>query len=459
MTTLTTALLALSLAQAPQTLTLQQALQRADEANLDLQAARTRVTQAKASVWKAWSGHLLQIGASGAWNVNDRAAVLNLPVGYTVVDTGSTPAQVPPGSPAGATPTPYVAVPSSFIGATIQPRTQLAGQVQATQVLLAPQLWFAIQGAYRAEDAVISSVENARRDILFGVAQTYYGVASLKRLVDVSEQLQQIAGRQAKDAEIRFNAGTIAKVAKLRADIDLTRAEQDLLRAKNSYQGARLALSVLLDRQPDFEVVEPAEPALPADTSKLEQAALDNRQDLKAARSLEGAYSSQRLASAMRYLPTVAAFGRATYADPAGLTGAKEAWTIGLSLNWTILDGGLREAELRDTSARIAEAEYSRRALENRARAEVRSALLDLESARANALKAREQRELAAENHRLVDVSFKAGAATAVEQADATAALRNAEIQLATETLQAQLAAVRVLRASGTFDPGKSSQN
>jgi outer membrane protein TolC len=430
MTTLTTALLALSLAQAaPQTLTLQEALQRADEVNLDLKAARTRVDQAKANVWKAWSGHLLQIGAVGSWNENDRLVALQLPDGS-----------------------------GGSITATLQPRTQLAGQVQATQVLVAPQLWYVIQGAYRAEDSVAYGVENARRDILFGVAQAYYGVASLKRLVDVAVQLQEIAQRQAKDADVRFRAGTIAKVAKLRADIDSTRAEQDLIRAKNSYQGARLALAVLLDRQPDFEVVEPAEPPLPADTSKLEQGALELRQDIKAARSLEGVYASQRLASAMRYLPTLAAFGRATYADPAGLTGQKEAWTIGLSLNWTILDGGLREAELRDTSAKIAEAEFNRRALENRAQAEVRNALLDLESARANTIKAKEQRDLAAENQRLVDVSFKAGAATAVEQADATSALRNAEIQWATEALQAQLAAVRVLRASGTFDPGQRLQ-
>jgi outer membrane protein TolC len=426
MTTLTTALLALSLAQAPQTLTLADALKRADEMNLDLRAAQTRVTQAKANVWKAWSGHLLQIGVSGAWNQNDRLAAFQLPNG-----SGGT------------------------ITATIQPRTQLTGQAQASQVLLAPQLWFAIQSAYRAEDAVTYGVENARRDILFGVAQAYYAVASLKRLVDVSLQLQEIAERQSKDAEVRYKAGTIAKVAKLRADIDRSRAEQDVLRAKNSYEGARLALAVLLDRKPDFEVVEPVEPPLPADTSGLEQAALDNRLDIKAARSLEEVYASQRRVSAMRYLPTLAAFGRATYADPAGLTGAKEAWTIGLSLNWTILDGGLREAELRDTSAKIAEAEFSRRALESRAQAEVRNALLDLESARANTKKAKEQRELAAENQRLVDVSFKAGAATAVEQADATSALRSAEIQFATEALQAQLAAVRVLRASGTFDPGK----
>ena len=430
MTTLTTALLALSLAQAPQTLTLQQALQRADDVNLDLKAAQARVTQAKANVWKAWSGHLLQIGAAGTYTVNNTAV--------------SIPLQVP--AAGGNTMT---------VQATIQPKTQLAAQLQATQVLLAPQLWFAIQSAYRAEDAATYGVENARRDILFGVAQSYYMVASMKRLVDVATQLQEIAGRQARDADIRFKAGTIAKVAKLRSDIDLTRAEQDLLRARNSYQSARLSLAMLLDREPDFEVVEPAEPELPADTSKLEQAALDNRLDLKAARSTEGIYLSLRRVSAMRYLPSLAAFGRATYNDPVGLTGQKEAWAVGLSLNWTILDGGLREAELRDTSARIAEAEYSRRALENRARAEVRSALLDLESARANTIKAKEQRELAVENQRLVDVSFKAGAATAVEQADATSALRNAEVQYATESLQAQLAAVRVLRASGTFEPVK----
>jgi len=266
MTTLTTALLALSLAQAPQTLTLQEALNRADEVNLDLQAARTRVTQAKATVWKVWSGHLLQIGASGSWNQNDRSALLQLPISYAVVDTG-TPQPVPPG--VSGTSTPYIAVPNNVYTATIQPRHQIAGQVQASQALVAPQLWFAIQSAYRAEDAVTYSVENARRDVLFGVAQAYYAVASLKRLVDVSVQLQEMAQRQARDADVRYKAGTIAKVAKLRADIDRSRAEQDVLRAKNSYEGARLALAVLLDRKPDFEVVEPVEPPLLADTSGL----------------------------------------------------------------------------------------------------------------------------------------------------------------------------------------------
>ena len=80
-------------------------------------------------------------------------------------------------------------------------------------------------------------------------------------------------------------------------------------------------------------------------------------------------------------------------------------------------------------------------------------ALLDLDSARANAAKAKEQRDLAAENSRLVDVSYRAGSATAVEQADATAALRTPEIGVLTENLNAQLAALRVLLAVGEFNP------
>jgi outer membrane protein TolC len=473
MMTLTATLLSLALAQAPaagsntlsaapalaatasppgqlERLTLVEALQRAEERNLDLQAALTKVTQAKANVWKAWSSYLPQVNAQGSYQVNDTAVALNLPVGFGVVDVGA-PQPLPPGSPAGATATPYVAIPNRFVAATIQPKDQTAGILSAQQALIAPPAWFAIQSAYRAEDVVTLNVEQARRDVLFGVAQVFYGVASYKKLVDVAVELQQIAARQAKDADVRFRAGTIPKVAKLRADIDLARAEQDTIRAQNNYAAVRLTLATLLDRDDRFEVVEAPEPVLPADTSKLEQEALQNRPDVQAARAAEGLAESLRRISFMRYLPSLGAYGRATYTDPTGLTGQTKSWAAGLALSWTILDGGLREAEIRDTSAKIAEADANRRAMENRARAEVQQSLLDLESAKANARKAKEQRDLAAENQRLVDVSFKAGAATAVEQADATAQLRTAEIALATESLNAQLAAVRVLKVSGQF--------
>ena len=166
-----------------------------------------------------------------------------------------------------------------------------------------------------------------------------------------------------------------------------------------------------------------------------------------------GLARTSRSAIASGYLPNVGAFGRWQWANVTGFTGENTAWALGLSLQWNIFDGGLREANLREAGARIAETEAQRRSAELRARTEVRQAFLDYQSAKANARKSREQRDLAAENQRLIDVSYRAGAATALEQADATDALRNAEIAAQTDALQAELAAVRVLKAAGQYDP------
>ena len=401
-------------------LTLADALRRANEANLDLQVAQSRLEQARAGVWKAWSFHLPQVTASATYLRNDQESAIAFPGAPPIV---------------------------------VQPLDSLSGQAQVTQALVTPSLWFSIRAAYAGEDVAALSTEQARRDVLFGVAQVYYGVASAKKLAGVAQELLATAQRQEKDAKIRLQAGTIAKVAYLRAQIDLSRADQDLIRALNGYESARFALANLLDRDPNFEVVEPPEPPVPADAAGLETSALEKRPDLQAARRNEDLAAELRRATAGRYLPNLGAFGQWNVSDTAGLSGQKDSWAIGLALNWTLFDGGLREAELREGSAKVAEATASRRAQENRAVTEVRQSLLDLESARANAVKAKEQEKLAQENQRLVDVSYRAGAATAVEQADATAALRTASIAAATEELAAQLAALKLLKAAGAFDP------
>jgi outer membrane protein TolC len=333
-------------------------------------------------------------------------------------------------------------------------KNQWSGQVDATQMLFSPRLVFAIQGAHRGEAAATATLDGARRAIRFGVAQAFYGVASLAKAVSVNERLLEIAQRQEKDAKVRFQAGTIAKVGLLRAEIDRARAEQDLKRARNNYESVRLALATLLDRPADFEVAEPPEPPAAGDPVQLEERALRERADVAAARATVDATRSARNADVATYLPNVAAFGRYAISNSGGLTGQSESWVGGLALSWNIFDGGLRESKIRQGNARIDEAEAKLLKAEADARAEVRQALLDLDSARANAEKAKEQSELATENQRLVDVSYKAGAATAVEQADATAALRTAEFALQAEELSARLAALRVLQAAGATSPG-----
>ena len=403
--------------------TLDEALRLATQRNLDLKVLAAQLDQADEISWKAWAGYLPQAAITGVWQQQKEIAIPLDPAAPPIV---------------------------------IQPGEIMQGQLEITQTLISPARFFAIRSAAKAERAATLNLGNGRRALLFGVASAYYGVASLKQALSVSERLLEIAQRQEKDARVRFQAGTIAKVGLLRAEIDRARAEQDLKRAHNAFESSKVALATLLDRDTAFDVAEPPSPPLPENPQpdELVSIALQRRLDVQAARAQIDAARAGRNAAVGRYLPNVGAFYRHQRQDQPGLLGSGSNWMAGLQLQWQLLDGGLRESDIREGNAKIAEAEAGARRAEARARQEVIQAVLDHDSARANAAKAREQRDLAAENLRLVDVSYRAGAATAVELADATATLRNAEIAATTEGLGAQLAALRVLQAAGEFEPG-----
>jgi len=415
-------------------ITLDDALQAAAQRNLDLKALSAQLDQAQEITWKALSLYLPQVSV-GASYTRQEEVKQDYPVGGV--------------APAGGGPITLVTVPIE------QQRDGLFGlQANATQTLVSARLFFAIRGARASEKAVTLNLDNGRRQVLFGVARAYYATAALQEALGVTGRLLEIARRQEHDAQVRYGAGAIAKVGLIRAQIDRARAEEDVKRARAQYLSAKVALAALLARDTAFEVTSPPEPSLPAtDLDPLVSQAIKDRPDVLAAREQVGAEKANRSSQWSRYLPDLQAFARYQWANQKGLNQEHDAWYYGLQAQWTFLDGGRRESDIREAGARVVEAESRAEGAVVRARQEVSQALLDLESARANAQKAREQRDLAAENQRLVDVAYRAGTATAVEQADATAQLRNAEIQVTTETLNAQLAALNVLNAVGSFNP------
>ncbi len=427
-------------------LTLEQALREARQKNLDIQQAEARLRQAEQLSWKAWSYYLPQVTASGAYTRNSAAAEVSLPTGYWVQNMGTD--QIPPSGTPG-TATPYALQPMSFITAVIQKQDQLGAQLDVKQALLAPALWPALAAAHTAERVAGLTVENARREVLFGVAQAYYGAAGLHQLVEVSERQLALTREREKDARVRFQAGASPKVALLRAEIDRAQAEQDLKRSQNAYQSARLALATLLVRPVDFEVEVPPAPRPPE--GDPEAAALRDRPDVLAAASSVDLATQLRTAAWLKYAPSVGAFGQLRWSNLTGFTGQEITWAAGVGVSWNLLDGGLREAEIREANARVAEADAARRNAEARAVEEVRRARLDMESALANKAKASERVALARENQRLVSVSYRAGSATYLESTDATESLRQAEISLVTESLAADLAALRLQKAAGDF--------
>jgi outer membrane protein TolC len=455
-------LLAASLA-ASSVLTLEQAQREANQRNADLGAARARLEQARELSRKAWSGSLPQISAGGTYTYNSAEAKIALPTGYYVRDVGvpqgppHDPSREPDiSNPPGAQTT-YIMVPSGLVEAEIQKRHQFGGQVQLSQALLAPALWLGIANAGRAEDLSALGVESARREVLFAATRLYYGAVGLKEAAAVQERLLQANVEHERDARVRYEAGAAPRIAWLRAQIERSRSEQDVKRTRIAYQSAKSSLAALLDRSPDFEVERPPPPPeLPGD---VERTPIDQRPDVRAARQAVELAEGGRAAAWARYAPSAGLFARYQAANAQGFTGEYGTYVLGVSINWTLLDGGLREAELREAGAKVAEAKESLRSAEVKARDEVRRALLDLETARANRLKAEEQVKLARENAALVKASFEADAATYIEVTDANSALLGAELSLISESLGTELAALALLKAAGRFDPVPASTN
>lgn len=450
---------------APRTLTFQEVLIRMETQNLDLQVARARLAQAQELSAKAWSGYLPQLTAGASYTRNSDQAVLTLPSGYVIRDTGTVsgppapadPSQPPtPENPPGS-PTSLILFPSGFEDLPIQRYNQIGAQVQLNQALVAPALCMAIKAARIGEEVAALNVEAARRDILFASAQLYFGAAGLKQVVAVQERLLQVNTAREKDALVGYEAGAQPKVALLRAQIDRGRAEQDLLRARNTYLSTVQSLATLMNEPADFDVVIPEEPVLPEGIDELEKVVLE-RPDVIAARRSVDLAETGRSATKWKYAPNLGLSAVYRWANVAGFTGKNTSWAVTLGLQWTLWDGGLREAELREGSAKIVEAQANARIAENRARDEVRRAMLDLASARANRIKAEEQLRLAREGQRLVDVSFKAGTATYLEVTDSNTALAAAETGFVGETLNASLAALRVLKAAGQFASSPARQ-
>lgn len=446
-------------------LTLAQALKEAEERNPTLAEARTQLAQAQLYSRKAWASYLPQISVGASYTHNSEPTATVTPSKVQITD---------PATMSGLAFSDANSEYSLEVGKDV-----FGAQVSFQQALIVPSLWAAIKSTYIAERMVDLTVENARRELLFGVAQLYFGAATLKETIDVRKRMLANTEAHERDARVRFEAGTIPKIQLIRAQIDTVAAQQEVLQAENSYLTAKLSLATLLDRdRVDFDVEVPQPIQVPQNSeADLLEIANQNRPDLLAARdNIEVAEYSMKQA-VLAYLPNLfftAAYqwGRPSYDISDSMQAMMElqgstleerdkwsqTWNVGLALSWTIWDGGTREVTLKENEAKLTAAEAALRSKEAAVREEVRSAIVSLESAQSNIVNAQEQLRLARENSDMVSVNFNAGVATQLDVSDANTTLIGAELNLIAQTLQAQISALTLVKAAGLFDPNSQGQ-
>jgi outer membrane protein TolC len=423
---------------APRILTLDEALAMARRANRSLVVERARVAEARTNVEQAWTVLFPTVTAQGKYTRNYKEADLDFGALFkslgvtTMTAAGTTPAD---------------------LDVTILKQNQLDASVNATLPLIVPAAYPALNAVNAAMASSEASYEASQASVLLGVAQAFYLAAAADDVLISRRSNIDVDRATLGNAQTRFTAGTVTKVDVDRAELALVRAQQAEREAVYAREQAYRALATLIQAEGPFEVRAP-EPPTAADAPADLDAALHLRPEFRALTLTVNSAESTEHAYAWRWSPQLSAFGNAHIGNYVGFTGDKYSWAVGLQLDWTLYDGGLRDVQRHLAAAQAVEAEARAQVLTDQIRDDLDNNRRLLDTKRQALTASTRALALAQETLDLVRSQYEAGTVTQVDLLQAQDNLVGAQEALAQSRFDVSVADVTLRRAAGTF-PGK----
>src|SRR5436190_21240295 len=346
--------------------------------------------------------------------------------------------------------------PASFpVPSPVPPFNDYDGRVSASQTLFD---WSSV-ARVRAAGAQADGSRAERGVTVEGTALTaalaYLRAVRAQAVVAARQADSTIAAELVGLAEAQKAAGVSAAIDVTRARTQLVTAEGLLLVAHNQLDRARIDLTRALGIDPttalaftDTLTAALGAADVPAARDSLVAAGLANRPDLRAELARGGAARQTGSAIRAERLPRVEV--AADYGVN-GLTVPSAIATRDLTLQVSvpILDGFRREARLDEQDAVVRESQVREADLRRQIAAEVDAALLDLGSAEAQQLVAREQLRLAESELSQARERFKAGVAGNIDVITAQAGLIRARDTEIDARFAAATARISLARAAG----------
>lgn len=409
----------------PITLSIADAVQTALARNTGVQAARTRTSEAKARIGQAKAALLPQIQAGADYRT-----------------TNAIPSFTLPSSQPGGTPTALTIGASSLVVATIGVRQDIyTGGRTRGQVSRAEALY----------DVSLAQLGLSESQVAYQTRQTYYNVLLGEAQVVSAQKTLDSACAQLTDAQSRFQAGTSPRFDVLRAETQVSQAQQSLTEARNQAQLARVALNRILGF-PQERVVNVTDPGLAPSVAESVDALITRAQRqrpevLAGNAQIAAAEYGIRVARS-GYLPTLAV--SANYQKVAPETAVQTSgWTADAVVSLPIFNGGLTKSQVSEARSLRDEARINLADTTESVEQDVRQALLNLQTARQTIDTARTLLAQAEEAYSVATVRYQAGVGTAVEIADALATLTSARTNLNRAIFNYNTAYANLRRSTG----------
>ncbi|HIC91916.1 MAG TPA: TolC family protein [Syntrophaceae bacterium] len=327
------------------------------------------------------------------------------------------------------------------------------GDFEITQPVYQGAVFPLRRQASRFVDSSTESYYQTIQETLFRVAQSYYQVLKAKELVKNAKEILNLAEEGLRVVRVRFRVGEVTKPAVLRGEVDVTKAQRNLVEAENNLQLAKDTLINLIGvKIRDYDVVKPpALPKLGENYEALINKAFKYRYDYKISNlKIDIAKESKDLVKA-RYHPSLDVVWTYHRLEPETFAFKDETWDAVFKVSVPLFEGGIRIWDLKEKQKDLRQAHLALEDLKKAIQIEVRDAMLKVDTYEKTLDNLKKQVELAQENYNIISKQFRVGLATSLDVTDALTALDSAKAELITKTYDYQVALLNLEKVIGLF--------
>ncbi|MGE5558253.1 MAG: TolC family protein [Bacillota bacterium] len=334
--------------------------------------------------------------------------------------------------------------------------TYYTAKVNVNQILFSPPVFKSYQIAKLYYGQERFKWEKSRQDLILNVVNAYLSALKAKHFYELAQENVNQAGRYLFMTKVRFDVGLVTKADVLRMEVALATAKNNLSKAdigfKISLLGLKNLLGLPLDQEIELVEVEPPAFYELASPQEMLAEALEKRGDYLSGKIIvELAKIGVSLAKG-NYWPNLMASASYGQSGVNELDFDNNKWTLSLSLNWNLWDGGKTQAELGDARASLKQARINLDMTAKNIGMELTQIYLNNNEVQQRLALNQKAVEQAAESLRLAEKSYEAGLITTMALDDARLALETARLNHLQAKFDAVIYDYNMRKARGILD-------
>lgn len=314
---------------------------------------------------------------------------------------------------------------------------------------------YGIQSAKYLVEASKLSTENDKIAIAYNVAQAYNNLFKANQSIKVLEE-NLTASQKRDETFLKLeNNGVIARNDRLKANLQTSNIELQLLEAKNNYNIANINMDLLLgipettEIEVDQNYIDEGSEVKAVDYYINE--AKENRKDLQALAQQRKAAELGSKSAKAENLPSIAFTGGYVAADIPKFLTVYNAVNVGVGISYNLSNIWKENSSLKQSQAREKQLAATDELLNDNIKLDVNREYQNTDYSKKRIAVYEKAAEQANENYRITKNKYDNGLATMTELLDADAAQISSNVGVINAKADAALAYRKLLQTTGTL--------